>query len=276
MATLLAVKMPRLSASDPKLTLADAAEWAQWLIREAETSKGVWLTIVKKGGTKPTSLTSEQALDEALCHGWIDGQRHKGDELTYVQRFTPRRPKSLWSKRNIGYIARLESEGRMYPRGKLEVRLWYKIPYQDDMACPTRLSKKYTDSVLKVEKAKADGRWDAAYSQANMEPPADLLAAIVAVPDAQPQWDILTKQNKFAICFRLASLKTEAGRQKRLEAFVDMLARGETIYPQKQSREPITTSNRSAKSKTSIAGTSSTDYPQRESRRLRKSAARSR
>ena len=115
--------MPGLPASQPKLILADAAQWTQWLSREAENSSGVWLTLAKKGVTEPTSITYDDALDEALCVGWIDGQRHGGDETTYVQRFVPRRPKSLWSQRNISHIARLESEGRMRERGILEVRL---------------------------------------------------------------------------------------------------------------------------------------------------------
>ena len=190
----------------PVLTIANAAAWAKWLARESATSKGVWLTLAKKGVTTPTSLTYAEALDEALCYGWIDGQSRKLDEVTYSHRFTSRSAKSGWSKRNVGYIARLESEGRMQPRGRLE-----------------------------VEKAKADGRWDAAYAgQASIEPPADLSTAIAAVPEAQETWDCLTKKNRFAICYRLGSLKTEAGRRKRLAASVDMLARGETPHPQKQ------------------------------------------
>lgn len=113
--------MTPIPRDQPSLTLDDAAAWSRWLVREAETSDGVWLTLVKKGLSTPTTLTYEAALDEALCHGWIDGQGFKRDETTYVRRFTPRRPGSLWSKRNVGYIERLESEGRMYPRGRLEV-----------------------------------------------------------------------------------------------------------------------------------------------------------
>lgn len=118
------INMPGLAANEPSLILADAAQWAQWLSREAGTSSGVWLTLAKKGIIQPTSITYDQALDEALCEGWIDATRHKGDDATYVQRFVPRRPKSLWSQRNIGHIARLESEGRMRLRGREEVRLY--------------------------------------------------------------------------------------------------------------------------------------------------------
>ena len=191
----------------PVLILTNATAWAQWLAREAATSSGVWLTLAKKGVTDPTSLTYAQALDEALCHGWIDGQARSRDESTYSHRFTPRTAKSIWSKRNVGHIARLEGEGRMQARGSSE-----------------------------VEKAKADGRWDAAYAgPATMEPPAELLAAIAKESDAQALWDILTKQNRYALCFRLGNIKTEAGRQKRIAAFVDMLASGKTPYPQKRS-----------------------------------------
>ena len=190
----------------PVLILANAAAWAEWLAREAETSKGVWLTLARKGTTNPTSLTYAQALDEALCYGWIDGQARSRDEWTFSHRFTPRTAKSGWSKRNVGHIARLESEGRMQPRGRLE-----------------------------VERAKTDGRWDAAYAgPATMEAPTDLLAALAEVPDAQALWDVLTKQNRYAICYRIGNIKTPAGRQKRITAFVEMLANGQTPHPQKQ------------------------------------------
>lgn len=203
----------------PILTIADSAAWAQWLSRSASTSKGVWLTLAKKNVTEPTSLTYAHALDEALCHGWIDGQTRKRDELTYAQRFTPRTAKSTWSQRNVGYVARLEAEGRMQAAGRAA-----------------------------VEAAKADGRWDAAYAgQATMEAPEELGAAIAAVPEAQAMWEILTKHNRFAICYRLQALKTEAGRQKRIAATVAMLARGETLHPQKQRAVPAKVTKLKAK-----------------------------
>ena len=129
---------------------------------------------------------------------------------------------------------------------------------------------------MQVEKAKADGRWDAAYSQANLEPPADLMTAISEEPEAQAQWDILTKQNKFAICFRLMSLKTQAGREKRLKASVDMLVRGETLHPQKQTREPAKTrepsriSTSKVRKKPAVAEESRPRSPLRRSKRRQK------
>ncbi|KAI0871995.1 hypothetical protein GGS24DRAFT_469233 [Hypoxylon argillaceum] len=189
----------------PILTVADAATWSNWLVRSAAISKGVWLTLAKKGNTAPTSLTYAQALDEALCQGWIDGQARGGDERTYSQRFTPRTAKSLWSRRNVEHIARLEGEGRVTALGRAA-----------------------------VDAAKADGRWDAAYAgQSTAEPPPEFLAAVAAVPQAQAMWDSLTRSNRYAIYFRLNALKTQAGREKRIAAFVEMLARGESLYPQK-------------------------------------------
>lgn len=226
----------------PVLILANAAAWAQWLAREAGTSTGVWLTLARKGVTDPTSLTYAQALDEALCYGWIDGQARSRDERTYSHRFTPRTTKSIWSKRNVGHIARLENEGRMQTRGRLE-----------------------------VERAKADGRWDAAYAgPATMEPPADLLAALAKAPDAQALWDVLTKQNRYAICFRIGNIKTEAGRQKRVAAFVDMLASGQTPYPQKERHVAKKTSNGVPKASPRLSQPLKVEKPTRRSVRIRK------
>ncbi|MPZ18495.1 MAG: hypothetical protein GEV06_11360 [Luteitalea sp.] len=189
-----------------ELTVDDAVGWRRWLRKHHATSAGRWLVIAKKGVTDPTSLTYDQALDEALCHGWIDGQGRRRDETTYYQRFTPRRARSPWSKRNVGLVQRLEREGRMHPAGLTE-----------------------------VERAKADGRWDAAYAgQAGIEVPADLAAAMVAEPRAQAMFDILTKQNRFAILYRIATAKRPDTRVRRIEQFVAMLAGGKTIYPQKR------------------------------------------
>ncbi|KAI1370941.1 bacteriocin-protection, YdeI or OmpD-associated-domain-containing protein [Hypoxylon crocopeplum] len=194
----------------PVLTVADAGAWSTWLFRSGSTSKGVWLTLTKKGALKPTSLTYAQALDEALCHGWIDGQARKGQgkdaDTSYAQRFTPRTVRSSWSRRNVEHVARLESEGRMTEAGRRV-----------------------------IEAAKADGRWGAAYAgQATAELPPEFLIAVAAVPAAQATYGSLTRQNRFAIYYRLNALKTQAGRERRITAFVDMLARGETPYPQKQ------------------------------------------
>lgn len=193
-------------ADTPELLLPDAAAWRAWLDEHAETGSPVFLVLAKKGTTAPTSLTYAQALDEALCHGWIDGQARRRDDATMCQRYTPRGPRSMWSARNVGYIARLESEGRMAPRGRAE-----------------------------VEKAKADGRWEVAYAgPAAIEVPADFAAAIAAVPRAQSMFEVLTSQNRFALLHRLGQLKTAAARDRRVVQYVEMLARGETVYPQKR------------------------------------------
>lgn len=194
----------------PVLTVADATFWRQWLSREHAKSKGVWLTLAKKGTTRPTSLSYQAAIEEAMCFGWIDGQARKRDESTYSQRFTPRTAKSVWSKRNVGIVDRLEQEGRMREVGRRV-----------------------------VEAAKADGRWKAAYAGSAMaEAPADFMAAVEKVPAAATTWSLLNKQNRFAIYYRLQTLKTTAGRERRIAAFVEMLARGEMPLPQKSKVEP--------------------------------------
>ncbi|WP_432943294.1 YdeI/OmpD-associated family protein [Kribbella sp. CA-253562] len=186
--------------------VADVAAWHDWLTGHHQTSDGVWLVLAKKGTTEPTSLTYDQALEEALCHGWIDGQRVSRDERTFKQRYTPRRPRSNWSLRNVGIIQRLRDEGRMRPAGLAE-----------------------------VERAQADGRWDAAYGEATMrEVPADLAEALAASPRAEAMFAILTQQNRFAILYRLYAAKRPETRTKWITRYVDQLSRGETIYPQKR------------------------------------------
>jgi uncharacterized protein YdeI (YjbR/CyaY-like superfamily) len=188
------------------MTIADADAWHAWLEAHHADSSGVWLVLAKEGTIDPTSLTYDEALEEALCHGWIDGQRRSGDASTFVQRFTPRRARSPWSKRNVGIVERLTSEGRMRPAGRAE-----------------------------VERARADGRWQAAYEgQRAIAVPADLAAALAAEPKAQAMFEILTSQNRYAILFRTAGAKRAETRARRIEQFVAMLARGGTIYPQKR------------------------------------------
>jgi len=190
----------------PELTVADAAAWRAWLGDHHDEQSGVWLVLANKGTTEPTNLTYAEAVDEALCHGWIDGQARRRDGSTRLQRFTPRRARSPWSARNVGIIARLVAEGRMHPAGLAE-----------------------------VERAKADGRWDAAYAgPASAEVPADLAAALAAEPQAQAMFDILTSQNRFAVLHRVGGAQRADTRARRIEQFVAMLARGETIYPQKR------------------------------------------
>jgi len=194
-----------MPAELPELIVADGLAWRRWLSEHWGTA-GVWLVLAKKGTTTPTRLTYDQALEEALCHGWIDGQVHRRDETTYLQRFTPRRPRSPWSRRNVDHAQRLIGEGRMHEAG-----------------------------VREVERAKADGRWDAAYaSQGSIEVPADLAAALNADRAAQTMFDSLSAQNRYAVLYRIATAKRADTRARRIEQFVAMLGRGETIYPQKR------------------------------------------
>jgi uncharacterized protein YdeI (YjbR/CyaY-like superfamily) len=195
-----------MSEELPELIVADARAWHEWLGEHHGQPSGVWLVLAKKGTTSPTALTYAQALEEALCHGWIDGQAKPRNDGTYRQRFTPRRTRSIWSQRNVGLVARLTSEGRMHPAG-----------------------------VAEVERAKADGRWAAAYAgQASTEVPDDLAAALAKAPRAKAMFAILTAQNRFAILYRLAATRRAETRTQRIEQYVAMLARGETLYPQKR------------------------------------------
>jgi len=190
----------------PELIVADVAAWRDWLRANHASSNGVRLVLAKKGTTEPTSLTYDEALDEALSHGWIDGQIGRRDDMTFLRMFTPRRARSGWSARNVVIIDRLRSEGRMHPAGEAE-----------------------------VARAQADGRWDVAYAgQATIEIPEDLAAALRAEPRAQAMFDVLTSQNRYAILLRTSNAKQAATRARRIEQFVAMLARGETIYPQKK------------------------------------------
>ncbi len=187
-----------------ELIVADADALRAWLTDHHDTSAGVWLALTRKGGTV-TTLTWQQAVDEALCFGWIDGQARKGDDATSWIRFTPRRPRSSWSQRNVANVARLEAQGRMLPAGRAA-----------------------------VEAAKADGRWAAAYAPpSEAEVPADLAAAIAADPAAQAMFDVLTRTNRFALIHRVNAVKRAETRERKIREFVAMLARHEAIYPQK-------------------------------------------
>ncbi|GAA2329801.1 YdeI/OmpD-associated family protein [Dactylosporangium salmoneum] len=187
-----------------ELIVADAEALRAWLLSHHVTSAGVWLALTRKGGTV-TTVTWQQAVDEALCFGWIDGQARKGDQEISWIRFTPRRPRSSWSQRNIAHVARLEAQGRMLPAGRAV-----------------------------VEAAKADGRWAVAYAPpSEAEVPADLIAAIAADPAAQAMFDVLTKTNRFALIYRVNAVKRAQTRERKISEFVAMLARHETVYPQK-------------------------------------------
>jgi len=186
------------------LIVADAAAWRDWLLANEESSDGVWLVLAKKGTTEPTSLTYAEAVAEALCGGWIDGQRRSRDETTFLQRYTPRRAASLWSERNIGLVAALRAEGRMRPRGEAE-----------------------------VDSAKADGRWERAYAGASsVVVPDDLAAALAASPEAATQFERLNGQNRYAVLHRVITAPSATSRANRLAKLVAMLERGETPYPQ--------------------------------------------
>ena len=194
-----------MAAETPDLLVPHAAAWRAWLDRHHSESAGVWLALARKGVVQPTELTYAVALEEALCYGWIDGQARSLDELTYRQRFTPRRRRSVWSKRNTGIAERLQREGRMQTAGAAE-----------------------------VERAKADGRWEAAYAgPAKIEVRVELAAALAAEPKAREMFEALNSQNRYAILYRIATAKRAETKARRIERFVAMLARGETVYPQK-------------------------------------------
>jgi uncharacterized protein YdeI (YjbR/CyaY-like superfamily) len=189
-----------------ELTVPDPAAWRAWLVEHHDNPAGVWLTLAKKGTTEPTSLRYDDALEEALCFGWIDGLTQRVDAATYRQRFTRRRARSKWSQRNVGRVERLTAEGRMHPSG-----------------------------IAEVERARADGRWQSAYAgQADLDVPDDLAAALAAEARAQAMFNILTKQNRYAVLYRIGDAKRAETRARRIEQFVAMLARGETVYPQKR------------------------------------------
>ena len=182
-----------------ELVVADAAALRDWLA--SGPTEGVWLTLAKKGASAPTTLTYAEAVDEALCFGWIDGQARSQDEATYFVRFTPRRSRSMWSARNVELVARLIEEGRMRPEGQAE-----------------------------IDRAKADGRWDAAYAgPATMKMDGDLAGALARDAAASAMFDTLSSQNRYAILHRLGQAKRPETRTRLIEQFVTMLARGETL-----------------------------------------------
>jgi uncharacterized protein YdeI (YjbR/CyaY-like superfamily) len=194
--------------ADPaELVVRDAARWRGWLAKHHDTSGGVWLVLAKKDMVAPTRLTHDQALEEALCHGWIDGQLRRRDPGTYSQRFGRRRPRSAWSKRNLELAERLLAEGRMHPAG-----------------------------IAELERARADGRAEAAYAgSARIEVPPDLGLALAGAPKARAMFEQLSRQNRYAILYRIATAKRAETRERRIREFVGMLARGETIHPQRRS-----------------------------------------
>jgi uncharacterized protein YdeI (YjbR/CyaY-like superfamily) len=194
-----------LNAVDlPELLVGDAGEWRKWLSEHHAESKGVWLVLARKGTVDPTNLSYDEALDEAICFGWIDGQLGRRDAGTLRRRFTPRKTRSTWSQRNAAIAERLIAAGRMHRSGEDQVR-----------------------------EAKEDGRWEAAYAgQASVEVPEDLLAALSANPRAKAMFEKLTRANRYSILYRIGNAKRPETRSRRIDQFVEMLARGETIHPQ--------------------------------------------
>lgn len=190
----------------PVLPFASDEEFLTWLDANHETSTGLWIKFAKRDSGIP-SVYYAQALDVALCYGWIDGQAKSLDDSYYLQRFTPRTTRSRWSKINRTKVAALIEAGRMTPAGQRA-----------------------------IDAAKADGRWDAAYdSPRTATVPDDLRAALDADPEAAAFFETLSSQNRYAILHRTAEAKRAETRAKRIAKFVEMLARHETIHPQKRS-----------------------------------------
>lgn len=188
--------------TEPRLTFLDPTQWEHWLKQNGTNGTGIWLRLARKG-TVQVSLTYEQALEVALCHGWIDGQKQAESDEYWLQRFTPRTEKSLWSKRNTERAEALIAAGRMFPAGLRE-----------------------------IERAKADGRWAAAYaSPANAIVPDDLQAALDANPKAAAFFATLNSRNRYAILFRIQNAKKPTTRARKIDEFIGMLSRGETIHP---------------------------------------------
>lgn len=184
-------------------TFRSAAAWEAWLAKQHAKSDGLWLQLAKKDSGL-ASATYPQAVEVALCYGWIDGQKRPLDSAYWIQRFTPRRPRSKWSRINRAKAEELIASGRMQPAGLRE-----------------------------VESARGDGRWDAAYaSQATIEVPADLTKALSKDRDARAFFALLTARNRYAILYQIEDAKRPETRARRIAQFVEMLARGETPYSQ--------------------------------------------
>ena len=187
---------------DPHLSFATAEDFAAWIGEQGDATGGVWLRV-PRAGSAAQGIGYAEALQVALAHGWIDGQKRAGDDPdVWVQRFTPRRRRSLWSRVNRGHAERLIAEGAMMPRGLAE-----------------------------VEAARSDGRWEAAYpSQSTAEVPDDLAAALDAVPGARAFFDSLDSRNRFAVLNRIATVKRAETRARKISDYAAMLGRGEKLH----------------------------------------------
>jgi len=185
----------------PVLAFAGPQEWQRWLETHHDSAKGLWLKLAKKGADAVT-VTYAEAVDVALCFGWIDGQAGSFDESFWLQRFTPRGPRSKWSQINVAKVARLTEEGRMQPSG-----------------------------LAAVEAARQDGRWDAAYAPpSTITVPADLQAALDGNPTAAAFFETLNSTNRFAVLHRIGDAKRPETRARRITKYVEMLARNEKIH----------------------------------------------
>ena len=186
----------------PILAFASKKKWAAWLAKQHNKSSGVWLKLAKKGSDIP-SVTYDEALDVALCYGWIDGQKKGFDDKYWLQKFTPRGPRSIWSKINTKKAEKLIKSGEMKPSG-----------------------------LKAIEAAKQDGRWDAAYeSQRNISVPDDFQAELDKHPKAKSLFVSLNSANRYAILFRIHHAKRAETRARHIRQFVEMLERGEKLYP---------------------------------------------
>jgi uncharacterized protein YdeI (YjbR/CyaY-like superfamily) len=191
-----------MPADSDSLLFPSQAAFAHWLAAQHRTCDGVWLRHAKKGAPEP-SVSYQEALEVALCFGWIDGQKRSLDAHHYLQRWSPRRARSLWSKVNRDKVLRYIEEGKMQPAGLAE-----------------------------IERARQDGRWDAAYDSASTATvPADLQAAFDRHPGAAAFFAGLTSQNRYAVLFRVQTAKKAETRAKKVEEYAAMLARGETVHP---------------------------------------------
>lgn len=185
----------------PVVPFATQALWEQWLAQHHAAAHGIWIQFFKKASGMAT-VTYAEALDVALCYGWIDGQLKPMDAVSYKQYFTPRRPRSIWSKRNVAHVARLMAEGRMQPAG-----------------------------IAQVEAAKTDGRWEAAYdSPANLSVPDDFMAELTKHPGALAFYASLSRTNKYAISWRLQTAKRPETREKRKQEILEMLRNAQKFH----------------------------------------------
>ena len=186
----------------PVIAFADDAGWDAWLRQHHASARGVWVKFAKQGAGRAT-VSKQEAIRTALCWGWIDGQIGAWDDAWFVTRFTKRGPRSRWSKINVGHVEELTAQGRMRPSGQAQ-----------------------------VDAARADGRWDAAYSSsASRTVPPELQAALDADPAAAEAFARLDSANRYAMCYRVENARRAETRRRHVETFVGMLRRGETIRP---------------------------------------------